>query len=355
MCPIDDDDEGVLPPLIGAGQTAVPWFAEPLDPLADDRPPRPSPSLAVQSLVAAGLGLGRLDRAWSRAPPAVRACWLRGLLDREAAATAALEGWHVGADELLAEAHDCRRGPPSLDLRPAGRCRALLAAVSRRSAAQLYTPNRLAALARRDDSLRAPGWAGDGLEEARWAALSAALAPGAVASWRALDPISGAAALLAAWSSCGAADAIGGAAGRALAACWARRTGAAALPLVPAALGFRGRLGSYTPGHPAWPARFAGALAAGLGEALGLLDRLGADHAALTSWAKARRRPGSAARLVEALFAAGALNAVHAGRRVGLSDRAASDALAALAATPYVAEISGRKSWRVYAPAALVR
>ena len=322
----------------------------------DDEPPRPLPrpaSAAAQpagEAVAAGIALGRLDRGWASAAAPVRAAWLRGVLDREAAASAALEGWRVPAGELMAAGFDCQIAP-SRDLRLVQRGRALLEAVARRSPRQLYTPLRLAALARRSEALRPPGWDQPVLDETAAAALRAALS--AEPEWRALDPVSGMAALLADWRDAGAAFSIGGVAGRALAARWPARTGAAVLPLVPVALGFRARPGDFAPWRADWPQRFAAALGAGLGEALSLLDALEADRAALLAWAALRRKAGSWSAAIDALHEAGALSARTAAGRLGVTPRAASDTLTALAATPYVREISGRASWRVYAPRAL--
>ena len=123
--------------------------------------------------------------------------------------------------------------------------------------------------------------------------------------------------------------------------------------MVPVALGFRARLGDYAPSRRDWPQGFAAALGAGLGEALSLLDALEADRAALLVWAARRRKPRSWSAAIDALHEAGALSAGSAARRLGVTPRAASDTLTALAATPYVREISGRASWRVYAPRAL--
>ena len=296
----------------------------------DDEPPRPLPrpaSAAAQpagEAVAAGIALGRLDRGWASAAAPVRAAWLRGVLDREAAASAALEGWRVPAAELMAAGFDCEIAP-SRDLRLVQRGRALLEAVARRSPRQLYTPLRLAALARRSEALRPPGRGGPGLGEAAAAALRAALS--AEPEWRALDPVSGMAALLADWRDAGAAFTIGGVAGRALAARWPARTGAAVLPLVPVALGFRARPGDYAPWRADWPQRFAAALGAGLGEALSLLDALDADRAALLAWAALRRKAGSWSAAIDALHEAGALSARTAAGRLGVTPRAASDSL----------------------------
>ena len=300
--------------------------------------------------VAAGIALGRLDRGWAAAPAPLRAAWLRGLLDREAAASAALEGWPVPASELMAAAFDCPVAP-GRDLRCAQRIRGLLAAAARRSPRQLYTPLRLLALARRNEALRSPGW--DAPREASGAALEAALDPAALRLWAGLDPFAGMAALLAGWEGAGAAAEFGGAAGRVLAARWPARVDASALPLVPVALGFRARLGDYMPWRPAWPHVFASALGQGLGEALALLDGLSADRSALAHWASGRRKRASWDRAIDALFESGALSAEAAARRLCVTRRAAGDALAVLAATPHVREISGRASWRVYVPRAL--
>ena len=330
MCPLNEWEELEEPPRARA----------------EASPARPA------AAVAAALALGRLDRAWTHADGPTRAAWRRGALDREAAASSALEGWRVPASELMAAAFDAPVAP-AYDLRYAQRVRALLFAAVRRSPRQLFTANRLAALARREEG-GVPGLLGPGRDSGRMEALEAALAPRAVRRWAALDPVSGIAALLADWQVTGAAEEIGGVAGRALAARWPSRLGTTPLPLVPVALGFRSSLGAWAPWSADWPEVFAGALAEGLAEALALLDAIAADKTALLAWAAERRKPGPWTRLIDALYEAGGLSARRAARLLGLTPRAATGSLTALSRTPYVREISGRASWRVYAPRSLV-
>ena len=323
----------------------------------DDEPSRlrPEPRTTAATdpghhAVTTGIALGHLDRAWKSAAAPVRSAWLRGLLDREASASAAIEGYRIPPTELLAAEFDCQIRP-SLDLRFVQRCRTFLTAVLKRSHRQLYTPLRLAALARHTQPPRQPHCSQPELDETPAAALQTALS--AEPTWRALNPVCGMAALLTDWHHSGATYAVSGVAGRALAARWPARTGAINLPFVPVALGFRPLFTNYAPSRPDWPHHFATTLHTGLSEALSLLDTIEADRAALLAWASQHRKPQSWLAAIDALHHAGALSSTTAAKGLGLTPRAASYSLAALASTPYVREISGRASWRIYVPQAL--
>jgi hypothetical protein len=344
-------EEEVHPPGGAAlrGGISGPAAALPLDTETD-----------LSRLVAASAGLARLDEALRRSSDAVRAGWQARALIDEAAASARLDDTLVAAEDLLLFDVDALDRVADPELGGAHRTLGLLRAASRRSPRHLFTPKRLMALARlrlRSEPVPAaptglPPWLAGRLakpEDIRHT-LGRVLSRERVSAWRRQPALLAAADLLARWHDTGAADGIGAAAGRVLAAAWPARCGLThGLVLMPAD-GFRGHAGTYRPGcGPGWPGAFLAAAeraaAAGLAR-LGALTALEQRLAVVAAGHRTNSRLAALGRLLLARPAVGTRDAVT---DLGLSPDGARRLIDTLVDTGLVRELSGRGSFRVFA------
>jgi hypothetical protein len=237
-----------------------------------------------------------------------------------------------------------------------------------RKPSQLFTPLRLAALARpwrpggngmRSERVAIPGGLGStGLGD--WqeriegrpelsAALGGALAPGSVARWSMTAPLLGAAALLAVWHRTGASDSVGAPLGRLLAAQWLCRAGATAAPIWMPSLGFRGFAADYRPWDiDRWPRFLCQAAERAARAGLLELDRLERARDRLLDAAPRRRSPLQGPVLLDLLTSRPAVSSGVTAARLGVSPQAAIGMLGRLAELRLVREITGRGSFRLF-------
>ena len=186
-------------------------------------------------------------------------------------------------------------------------------------------------------------------EDAR-RSLESALEPAALSELRARPALDGAAAFLTRWHRTGAADLIGGAAGRALAAAWLRRSGLTLRPVFLPAIGFLGYANDYDPAHSRdWPRSFLEASARSAEWGLARLAALTRSHHRLREGAQPRRTTSRLPALIDLIIATPAITPGRAAAILGISMTAARGLLQRLAERRLVREITGREAFRVYA------
>ena len=322
--------------------------------LADTFDPADAPALA-----AASAALARLDDRLAGSAPAMVEGWRARAFIHEAAASARLNGDFADADELrLADAGALDR-PPDPELGQALLILQMIRSAARRHPRQMFTPLRLAALARlrlnrSDPDPRLPVWLQDRLSEPGEirASLGKALDPVAVERWKTEAPLMAAADIIHRWHDARAAERVGAAAGRVLASAWPARSGATnGLVLMPS-VGFLGHASEY---RPDWGRRWTSAcLRASLRSAewgLRLHTDLVLVRRRLLESAGGRRATSRLPALIDRLVAVPSLSAAHAAVSLGMTDRASRSLLEDLHAGGMIREVSGRGSFRVYAVA----
>jgi hypothetical protein len=224
------------------------------------RPPRPAPTPVADEelltlLADASASLARLDEKLRSAREPIRTGWQARALLHEATASARLESIYVSADDLLLYLVHTLSRPADQDLVKAGLLHAMLGSAARRHPNQLFTPRRLLGVASlyldRDDECVAemPLWLQDKLADPTEIrdALQKVLNPRVMARWQSMPALLAAADLLDGWQSSRAADLVGGAAGRVLAASWLRRAGLTESLALMISTGFLGHALEYRP------------------------------------------------------------------------------------------------------------
>lgn len=319
------------------------------------------PEAEAAALAEAAAGLARLDERLAGSPEPVRAAWRNRAWTAEASASARLDGPWADPDDVLLFESDAADRIPDPALTATRALLAMLRAAARRSPAHLFTPRRLAALAQPRLPRRRPGppvpddlmpaWLAErlGRRPDPLRALGDALAPEAVAAWKRRTPLLAAADLLARWHRTDAAEALGGGAGRVLAAAWLWRAGATGgLVLLPG-LGFLGHAADYRPWDgAAWTPRFLAAAARAAAAGLALLDDTRAAHERLRQASRGQRSTSRLSRLGDVLLAEGPLSAKRGAELLDISPQAASTMLQRLVDAGAAVEISSRAAFRVY-------
>lgn len=279
------------------------------------------------------------------------------MLLQEAAASARLDEIYVDVHDLLLTDRDTPDRLADQASQRAHQILQMLRAVARRDPRRLFTPRRLMAAARlrfreRADAPAYPRWIQERLaapEEIR-DALSAALDPALLEYYKAMPPLVGAARFLDRWRQSGAAEAIGGAPGRALAGAWLRRTGAAATwTSPPLAWGFVGHAADFRPAtEDRWVSGFLEASLRGSDQGLRLLDRLqrAAEH--LRDRAKPRRKSSHLPDLAELILASPGVSAAEVAKDLAITPVAARRLLDRLMAEGAIVEVTGRASFRLF-------
>lgn len=302
--------------------------------------------------------LARLDERLAIAPPAVADGWRAQALIHEAAASARLNGDIADAQDILLLDADTLDRAPDPALGRAILILQILRSAARRSPRQMFTPLRLIALTRlrlqRSAQLvtELPAWLQNRFaepEEMRQS-LEQALRPERTARWRALPPLVAAADIIVSWHESLAADRIGAAAGRVLAAAWPARAGLTAGLLLLPSVGFLGHAGEYRPDQGRrWVRAFVAACRRAAAWGLGLQRRLAAAHARLHAASMPRRSTSRLPALADLLVASPALSAARAAERLGMTTHGARLLLDALHEQGLVVEVSGRSAYRLFA------
>ena len=309
-------------------------------------------------LTAVTAAVARLDERLAQAPAAVAQGWRARMLIEEAAASARLNGDHADATDLLLFEADALDGIPSAVLSRALLILQMLRAIARRSPRQLFTPRRLIAFGRlrlsgpEGDPAPLPAWLAERLgppeEIAR--SLGRALDPRRIAAWQAAPALMAAADLVAGWHDSGAADRIGAAPGRALAAVWLIRAGLTTGLTVMPSVGFTRHAATYRPeGGPAWTRAFLEAVMRMAGRGLELQAGLAGCHGRLMAAAAGRRQNSRMPAVAELLVAEPAVHGRQVAERLGMTGNGARLALDALHGRGLIREISGRDAFRVFA------
>lgn len=301
--------------------------------------------------------LARLDERLGAASPAVRIGWTARMLLQEASASARLDEVYTDVHDLLLADRDTPDRLADQDSQRAHQILQMLRAVVQRDPRQLFTPRRLMAAARlrfreRPAEPAYPRW----IEERRTApeeireVLAVVLDSAALAALRARPPLIGVAAFLARWQGSGAADAIGGASGRALACAWLRRVGAVAqATLPPLSVGFLGYASDFRPANDnRWQIALLEASARGSEVGLRLLDRLGRAEARLREHARPRRTSSRLPPLVELMLASPAVSAADVAGSLRITPVAARRLLDRLMRDSAARELTGRTSFRLF-------
>lgn len=330
---------------------------------ARGRDPWPAPPSAgidpagLSLLCDATATLARLDERLAATPPAVADGWRAQALIHEAAASARLNGDIVDARDLLLLEADALDRAPDPALGRAMLILQMLRSAARRSPRQLFTPLRLIAVTRlrlhRSPDLAAqwPAWLRDRVAEPDDIRLSLkqALRPDKVARWHSLPAIVAAAEIVTSWHESLAADRIGAAPGRALAAAWPARTGLTAGLLLLPAIGFLGHGAEYRPDQGRhWLRAFLEASRRAALWGLGQHRRLAAAHARLHAAAIPRRSTSRLPDLADLLVSNPALSSSRIAERLGMSGHGARLLLDRLHRQGLISELSGRGAYRLF-------
>ncbi|MSP49956.1 MAG: hypothetical protein EXQ95_11615 [Alphaproteobacteria bacterium] len=323
-------------------------------PIASPRPP-----LDTTLLCAATAALVRVDERLQGGSAAVRAGWLARAYLHEASASARLDEAFTDAHDLLLMDHDALDRLVDQDTQRAHQALRMLRAAARRHPRQLFTPRRLIAATRfrLRDRREADGYP-DWLEERRAdpteirQTLAKALDPAALAALRSLPALEGASGFLALWHRSGAADLIGGAAGRTLATAWLRRVGLIGEASFLPAIGFLGHSSDYRPDDPGrWPNLFLEAAHRSAEWQLALLQRLARAERRFREGARAQRATSHLPALVDLILASPAVSPRSAAGALGLSIAAARRLLVQLESRKLIREITGRGAFRLFTEA----
>lgn len=297
----------------------------------------------------------RLDERVRASSPAVRAGWMARALLHEASASARLDDVFVEAHELLMMDQEAPDGLASQDTQRAYQGLQLLRAVGWRHPNQLLTPRCLLAAARvrlrdRLDVSGYPEWLVSRRAEPGEIreALEKALDPADLAALRRLPPLVGAAGFLVLWHRSGAADLLGGIAGRALAGVWLRREAGGFRTFLPGA-GFIGQAAAYRPaaGDP-WIGAF---LEAAVRAADWGLDQLAALQMAERWLAEAvdlKRTRGHVPALLALLVSSPAISPRGVTETLGIAPMSARRLLDRLQRQHAIREITGPNSFRLF-------
>ena len=321
------------------------------------------PRSANGPLLDASISLARLDERLKHSPDAVRAGWKARAFIHEAAASAWLDGVYVAAQDLTLILSDTPDRTPDQDLGRAMDIHRMLQAMNRRNPGHLFSPPRLIALTRlrlrgrmRQPSL--PDWLQQRLgdPEAMRAAIHDALRPESVTFWRTLSPLDAAAEIIAAWRTSGAADAIGPAAGRALAMAWVHRAGLTSDYYLLPSIGFLGHAQDFRPDlELGWPDLFMAACGRAADWGLKLHAHLSAAHRRLHEAAPRQRSTSSMTALIDLLVSTPALSSRRAADALHITAHAARRMFDGLEKKGLVHELTGRGAFRLYTPASLAR
>ncbi|MEE3623258.1 hypothetical protein UCD39_04560 [Nitrospirillum sp. BR 11752] len=331
------------------------------------------------ALEAASAALVRLDCGLAASSPAVAAGWINRMAIEEAAASARLNGILVDTADLRLLAWDSLDRAPDPDLAQALPLYDLVRRITARHPRHLYTPRRLAALDRIRHS-RSPGFSlwSDAEEdvgtEQRWAVLQAALAPDALARFRAAPALVGAAAFLAHWHEVGADRSAGAALGRLLAAWWPARQGLvqgrrggqdvvegsdtydgpthpaySGGPVLMSSIGFLGHAMDYRPDRRnGWLSAYLMAAGRCLARGEALLRRLRVAEGGLAEALRPRRSTSRGPQVAAFLLSQPVVTSGRLAQALGMSGTAARSLLDALHRDHLLMEISGRDAYRAY-------
>jgi hypothetical protein len=302
----------------------------------------------VAAMEAAAAGLARLDERLGAAPQAVTEGWSRRMALEEASASARLDGdWSDAEDLLLAEA-GVLDGPPGPQLGATLRVLDMVRLAQRRRPRSFWTPGRLARVMDAMPRDAAADLTERGLDQV-WHGLQRVLAPDRIAAWKGRGALLGAADILGAWHGEGLAGLLGGTPGRLLAAAWPWRLGTTRILALPVSWGFVGLARGYAPESPDWQRFFLEAAARGSRRGSDLLDRLVRSHARLAEGARGQRRSSRLPLLADLLTRQPAVSTRQAAEALGTSKQGALNLLQELRAAGLVREISGRRSYWVWA------
>ncbi|MEA1674298.1 hypothetical protein [Nitrospirillum sp. BR 11163] len=352
----------------------------PLPPQEDDLC-RSYATAELMASEAATAALVRLDCGLAGSSPAVAAGWVNRMAIEEAAASARLNGVLVDTADLRLLAWDSLDRAPDPDLAQALPLYDLVRRIAARHPRHLYTPRRLAALDRTRHT-RATGfslWNGaveDVDAEERWGVLQAALAPDALAHFRAAPALIGAAAFLAHWHQVRADRSAGAALGRLLAAWWPARQGLvlarhgglhnpafegldtfaspthpafAGGPVLMPSIGFLGYAMEYRPNRrEGWLLAFLEAAARGLARGNMLLRRLRLAKSRLAEALRPKRSTSRGPQMAAFLLAQPVVTSGRLAHALDMSGTAARALLDGLHRDRLVLEISGRDAYRAY-------
>ncbi|MDZ5649217.1 hypothetical protein [Nitrospirillum sp. BR 11828] len=333
------------------------------------------------TLEAASAALVRLDCGLAASSPAVAAGWTKRMAIEEAAASARLNGILVDTADLRLLAWDSLDRAPDPDLAQALPLYDLVRRLTARHPRHLYTPRRLAALDRIRNS-RFQGFSlwSDAEEdvgaEQRWSVLQAALAPEALARFRAAPALVGAATFLAHWHEVGADRSAGAALGRLLAAWWPARQGLvqgrrgtislamvegsdtydgpthpayAGGPVLMPSIGFLGHAMEYRPDRrDGWVGAYLRAAERSLDRGEAVLRRLRAAESGLAEALRPRRSTSRGPQVAAFLLSQPVVTSGRLAQALDMSGTAARSLLDALHRDRLLMEISGRDAYRAY-------
>jgi hypothetical protein len=322
-------------------------------PLFPTRAAPPDRDGVVAAMEAAAAGLARLDERLGAAPPAVTEGWSRRMALEEASASARLDGeWSDAEDLLLAEA-GVLDGPPGPQLGATLRVLDMVRLAQRRRPRSFWTPGRLARVMDALPGDAAADLTGRGLDQMWrgqvWRGLQRVLAADRIAAWKGRGALLGAADILRAWHDEGLAGLLGATPGRLLAAAWPWRLGTTRILALPVSWGFVGLANGYAPESPDWDRFFLEAAARGSRRGGDLLDRLVRSHARLAEGARGQRSSSRLPLLADLLTRQPAVSTRQAAEALGTSRQGALNLLQELRAAGLVREISGRRSYWVWA------
>ena len=179
--------------------------------------------------------------------------------------------------------------------------------------------------------------------------LERALTARNMEAWSSQSALEGAASIISAWRRSGAAETIGGAAGRALAMGWPYRQALTSGYYFMPAVGFLNHAYAYRPDAENWPALFYDACARAAEWGLRLHGRLVGALGRLNEFAPPRRSTSHLPELGVLLAERTAVGANDVAAALGLTPHGARALLLQLHGRGLVQEVTGRRSFRLFA------
>lgn len=312
-------------------------------------------------LVLTSSRLARLEERLAHIPEEISAGWVNRMMLAEAAAGARLNGYFLSVDDLMMADVDGLDVLRSRELTIALDELALLRIAAFRSPRQMFTPLRLMSLSRARVMVGGEKRTIELMGVERFSPSGAdtirkAFSKENTQAWRKMDPVSGAASLVAEWHNSECAIHFGMSAGRILAAAWVARSGLTTRTLPIFGIGFRGHLNEYRPdGGLAWNSSLLNAIAESISYGEKVLSILIKASDSLKVLVRPSRSTSRFPDVAKHLIATPAVTALSVSRATGISQRASSDMLDKLANPPAskgvispVRELTGRDSFRVY-------
>jgi len=302
------------------------------------------------------IALARLDERLMHAPPPVRQGWINRALIHEAVASLRLNGFYAAARDLTLMLEDATERIPDQDLSRAVTIHQMITSMGRRDPRHMFNARRLLVMT----SLRLRGKPVGHPELPSWLTrhrdpeqvrdtLDEAFSPTAVSGWKKLPPLEAAGAIMAHWHAIGAAESIGAAPGRALAAAWVHRAGLVSGYYFLPSIGFFGHAMDYRPDLQArWPRLFLESASRSIDWGLKLHRHLLATHRRLHEAARSQRSTSHMPLLIDLLVAHPAISADRAAQRLGVTSHAVRGLFSRLEKTGLVHELTGRGSFRLY-------